>query len=385
MRVSVRHDVAPEGLRHALESVRVLLVRVGATFGAWPRPVRVLVLFAVLLVQTGVDFETQNTTTSYLPASQALPRPIGFYSVSLGNLLLANLLRVHTVTGWMALHLVLTAAVLLATLTAVDRRARGGALALVLAASPATTLLLLHIGRYDPITYLGAVLLVLAGSDRAAIVGAVIMALGNPEQAVLAALALLALTHAPQFRQWRHRARTATIAVVVAYVLGEAWMLGYGVTANRLTLLPLFLMRSLAAFAIAPKVSVWSWQALLWVIDLIAIVATPRSSRRWTTIALVGLPAIAAFLTLDGARVFALVSLPVSLVVGLWLIGELEHRPRLLVPITGAAVIAVLLVPATVDGWGAIGSGVSGALQAASPVFNGWVHAVAHQVRAGLA
>ncbi|MEZ5117533.1 MAG: hypothetical protein R2737_14830 [Candidatus Nanopelagicales bacterium] len=255
---------------------------------------------------------------SYLPAALAFPRPIDWFSGSVGNLTLARIIGVDTPRSWIQLHVVLVAAAIAAGLILASRArlTDRATTVLVLFSATATPALLWSVGRYDPLTYVGACLIVLVPSRSSAVLGALVMALGNPEQAVVACAALLILSGASAFRDWRRVALTALATSGTVWLAVQLWLSLNGVGRSRLTVLPEYLGASLHRAMDNPATFAWSWLGVGWLLVLALLVVSPGWSRLWIGASVIGLPALATVLTLDGARVYGMAVLPAYLVAG---------------------------------------------------------------------
>jgi len=318
-----------------------------------------------ILMKDGVSFATGNVANFYLPASQALPAASGYYSSSVGNLALARLLGIETVTSWLVLHgvLVMLAIALAMALAHRSSIAPMNVALLALLAASATNVLPGSIGIYDPVTYAGAVLIALARPIWLRCLGVVIMCLGNPEQALVASICLLVLSLHPNARQWRRTAALAVGICAAAWLIAQLWIMSSG-AGSRIVVLPYLLGRSFEATLANPWGVIWTWLGCGWLIVLMLIAAN-RGRDRWVLLtALVALPAAVTLVTVDGARVFGLVVLPAFLVAAGMCWRDLAETQRVRQVSVGAFIVLLVLLPTSSGGWGWIGELVSGPLVA---------------------
>lgn len=242
---------------------------------------------------------------------------------------------------WTALHLVLVAGLLGATfgwakhnLPVSVRRP----LVLLLAGSATPPVLLQHIGHYDVYAF-GAGLLLVVPTPWAAVAGGLMFGLTSVEQGV-AAIAGLALVCAGLERPIPRRLTAAMVAVALAGGGTRLWLSSHDVV-PRSDLLFERLTRSLEGVLRGGSAATWSWYGLAWllVIAVVCFVLWDGVSR-WRMACLLGgllaIPAAATLVTLDGTRVFAVISWPALLVATQWLgerqdVGEflLRGEPRL--------------------------------------------------------
>ncbi|MEI8082398.1 MAG: hypothetical protein WCI74_11190 [Actinomycetes bacterium] len=184
------------------------LAGIGRSWMGLSALVQCALVVALLLVKNGVDIELRNVQEAYIPGLQAFPKPTGYFSSSLGNTALAYALGADSTVKWVALHVVLVAAALVLALVMATRTSiavRSDTL-LLLASATAAAAVMISIGKYDPLTFLGGWTIVMARGPWMSGVGALVMALGNPEQAVVAGACLLVVSLAKEFAGWRRRA-----------------------------------------------------------------------------------------------------------------------------------------------------------------------------------
>lgn len=336
------------------------LVNLVASWGRWwfnaSLGLQVAFLASVLLIKNGLSLEIPNARDAYIPAQLALPAPSGYFSASLGNLVLARVLSVDTLREWMLLHgaLVVLALFMAALLASRSLIAPRPVLLIVLVSSVAFATLFQTIGKYDPVTLIGACLFALARTCPAAALGAAVMVLGNPEQAILATLCLVILSLAPDFREWARRAWVGLAVTTIMWVPIQLWMLDGGVD-SRLRSLDYFLGLSFGNFLRAPNIAVWSWLGVGWLIVLSLIWATSGRTRLALVVSILAVPVAATMVTADGARVYGLIALPALTVASIWFWNRFSESRRVLELGIGGFLILWILVPSTGGGWGTAG------------------------------
>ncbi len=329
--------------------------RVGAVWLRWNYAQQLLLVCVVLVVKNAADIELRNIQEAYLPGALEFPTAVGYFSGSFGQAAVASLLGVSTTTQWVALHGLLILAGLGVAFWLIWRTGREtrSFLVLALAAATATASLLVSIGKYDVITFLGAVIFALARTTPVAIFGVAVMASGNPEQAIVASVAVLALSGAVEFRHLRARAVIAVCVTGITWGIVQLWFALSGVGVGRLELVPVFLAESLARVITSPGNEIWSWLNAGWLLAVIALFAATRLSRKWLVVALFVLPGLVTIITADGARVFGSVVLAAYLLVALWIGQTQPWRSENRDSVMGLAVIAMVTLPVIVDtpGW----------------------------------
>lgn len=331
------------------------VARIGAFWMRLSYGVQVTLILLVLTVKVGLDIELRNIQEAYLPGSLEFPEPVGYISASFGQVIFAWGLGIESTTTWVVAHLLLTvlALILIAVLVSRNDQIPRGYLILVVTAATSTSTVLLSLGKYDVLTFLGAALLVLARSNWMAAVGAVVMASGNPEQAVLGSIALAVLTYLEPFRQYRTRAFVSLAVSISAWLLVQIWFLSAGLDLGRLSLIPVFLGESLSNFLVSPLGEMWSWLGAGWFVALPALLLIDKRSRWVLLISLILIPASATLVTADGARVFGAISLPVFIAVGIWLVKVKVEPSRYAKHAVGVFIVLLVLAPVTIDrpGW----------------------------------
>lgn len=315
---------------------------------------QILLVLALLIAKNAFDIELRNIQEAYLPGAQAFPEAVGYFSGSFGQVVLASGLGITTTTQWVVVHAMLMGVALAAAFFLVNKAgpSQRGFLILVLASATATSSLFLSVGKYDIITFLGAVILALARSLPGGLLGALIMASGNPEQAVVAAAALLLLSFASEFHQFRLRASFALSGAMAIWALVQFWLASSGMPAGRVQLLPEYLSESIARVVAFPGTALWSWLNAGWLVALAVVLVVSGPSRKWIVGSLVLLPGLATIITADGGRVFGLIVLPAYLIAGAWLGRTVLSNPRSHPQLIGAFACALLVLPVTIEGQG---------------------------------
>lgn len=315
---------------------------------------QILLVLAWLVAKNAFDIELRNIQEAYLPGAQAFPEAAGYFSGSFGQVVLASGLGITTTTQWVLVHAILMGIALGGAFLVVSKAdpARRAFLILVLASATATSSLFLSVGKYDVITFLGAVIFALSRSLPGSLLGALIMVSGNPEQTVVAAAALLLLSFASEFRDIRLRASLALVGSLAIWALVQLWFSASGMPAGRVQLLPEFLSESIARVVAFPGTALWSWLNAGWLVVLAIILTAAKPSRKWIVTALIVIPGLATVITADGGRVFGLIVLPAYLTAGVWLGRTVLSNPRSHPHLVGAFVCALLILPVTIEGQG---------------------------------
>lgn len=327
----------------------------------------VVALVALTVGRAGLGFEGDGTT--WIELVRAFPEPLDDYrSNSVTGTALARLVGVDSIDGWIALHLVvLLLVVVVVGRVIVDRfpTGEGRALAAVwVALGSAAPALTQKVGSYDPYVVLGVVLVTWGRRRGTAVVGGVLIGATSAEQgiigivgAVVVAAALADDVGDGVLGRLRRVTVLPVLGVGVAAVAATrlalvAWYRATGATVpSRADVLGSFLGESLANAATAGLAGVYAWLGLGWGLVVLAPLAL-----RWTRgqavavlAGLVALPAAVTVATLDGTRVFAMVSLPAYLVLLGRLVdavGEGAVERTFVRRATVAALLAAPLLPA---------------------------------------
>ena len=337
-----------------VDRIAAILRRIGTFWLVRPYYQQVALVLLILLAKNAFDIELRNIQEAYLPGVQEFPTAVGYFSGSYGQVVIAAALGITTTTQWVLLHAVLIAIALTTAFWLVGRRdaPTRSFLILALAAATATSSLFVSIGKYDVITYLGAVILAMSRSLPAATLGALIMASGNPEQSIVASFALLVLSFAGEFRDLRKRAVAAILVTTLTWLMVQVWFNMSGMAVSRITLVPEYLSESLARVLAYPGTAIWSWLGVGWFLALTAVFLCRFSSRIWLLLAVVAIPGAVTVITADGARVFGLVVLPAYLVVMIWLERYALRRFKGRELALGMLLIGVAILPSAAQGPG---------------------------------
>lgn len=341
--------------------------------GCWDRvtglraSLAVVALVALTVGRAGLGFEGDGTT--WIELVRAFPEPLDDYrSNSVTGTALARLVGVDSIDGWIALHLVvLLLVVVVVGRVIVDRfpTGEGRTLAAIwVALGSAAPALTQKVGSYDPYVVLGVVLVTWGRRRGTAVVGGVLIGATSAEQgiigivgAVVVAAALADDVGDGVLGRLRRITVLPVLGVGVAAVAATrlalvAWYRATGATVpSRADVLGSFLGESLANAATAGLAGVYAWLGLGWGLVVLAPLAL-----RWTRgqavavlAGLVALPAAVTVATLDGTRVFAMVSLPAYLILLGRLVdavGEGAVERTFVRRATVAALLAAPLLPA---------------------------------------
>ena len=345
---------ANDGQTLLLTRLSAVLTRVGSFWLSRPYFQQIVLVLLVLLSKNAFDIELRNIQEAYLPGAQEFPKAVGYFSASFGQVIIAAGLGITTTTQWVVLHFALTVVALGVAFYLIGREdhQKRSFMILVLASATATSSLFVSAGKYDVITYLGAVILALARTHVGSVLGAFVMASGNPEQSAVAVAALLVLSFAPEFANQRARALLGSVAVAVGWVAVQVWFAASEASSSRLDLVSEYFLDSIVNVLSAPGSSVWSWLNGGWFLIGAALVLVSRTSRKWLILSLVVLPAAVSVATADGARVFGLVVLPAYLVVFANLptafVGARGQQPLII----GGILSGLIALPISVTGTG---------------------------------
>jgi hypothetical protein len=279
-------------------------------------PIHTKIIFFVLLAifKSGLNFEKENAQVAYLPAALNLPQATNYHSASIGNAILARLINITTPEQWIFLHFILTILALYLGGYVIYRKTQNSEVGLILLlTSTAAFNLFLTIGKYDPLTFLGAAIIGVGTKPKYLYFGAFIMVLGNPEQALVSMILIILMKHVGKISYSKKLLYRAFCMELFFFALIEIWMLSSGVLSNRVTLLPYFLSTSFANFSANPFSNIWFWMGPGWFFVCWFLVKNPKN--KIVVISLILFPSILTLITADGARVFSLLTLPVILLV----------------------------------------------------------------------
>jgi hypothetical protein len=342
-------------------------------------PMFLALMAAMAILRSGMRTWVEQPT---LDLVTAFPDPLPDWRANspLG-VVLAAAVGADDVDGWVRLHAVALVvaglALVLGVLAGVAPGAPRRVAAVWLAIGSLPVVLLQKVGSYDAFALIGVVLVVLPRRRGLAVLGGLVLGWTSPEQGavglVSAGLVLLALESEGSGRGAIARARSHPLAgclaaglagVVVARVSVIVWFRASGVDVpGRDDLLTDLAAESVRRAVGAGGAGVFTWLGLGWaLVVLVALVGRWRARPLAGLLAgLVVLPGAATILTLDGTRVFTMVSLPAVLVLLGWLApradADAPDRPgaALIRRVTVVAFVVAPLVPAlVVDTTGAL-------------------------------
>lgn len=287
-----------------------------------PFPFGVLVI-ALLLVRNGLHI----FNTDWVGLNQAidsLPVALHYNSWSWGNLLLARILGIETWGQWLALHGVLTFLAVTIPLVVLSRRNRDSfhLLAVFWVLLPAVGSLLLWIGMYDALTFIGVTILILGSRWWWALIGSVIMSSGNPEQAVVISLILLAASITPTLRRYRSRAYIASATALIGLGLSRVLIVGsVGIDRSEALRSPVI---GLEQLILQWPSSVWGLNGVLWIVVIAALFVEKGWGKVPLLLAFCVMPLGALLVTGDWFRVYWFVSLGALLALGITMITRID-------------------------------------------------------------
>lgn len=339
-----------------LNKIFQIFESIGIRWQAYKLKKQALILLALYFLKNGINFEVGNIRDAYLPASQALPKPIGYFSASLGNLIIAKFLGIKTIDSWVALHalLLILSFILIVALILNNSIYNKSDLLLIVFTLSSLQTLTGTLGKYDVLTFFGGCCLILAKSEIVASCGAIILILGNPEQAIIATFCLLLLSANTEFKVWRKRALTALSLSCLIYLFIQFWMLNNAIISNRLTLIPYYLQLSVNHFLNNPTSSIWAWLGLGWIPLIFTLVHFKNKSFFVNWFPLLVVPTVLTLITADGARVFSLLILPSYLVVSMWFWKNLTNNHIHKSIFIGIYLFFWTIIPTSSD-WGLLG------------------------------
>lgn len=229
----------------------------------------------------------------------------------------------------------------------------------VIFSATATVTLLQSVGNYDPITYIGCLVLIFGRHKITWAAGALILALGNPEQAILCSVSLVILSQSQIFSAYRQKAVLSLLVSFIVWLVVMGWMFAYGVRENRLGLLPYFAGLAFENFLSNPPAHIWSWYGPAWIL-VISLMLSLCGRTRWILfVSLIALPGVATVITVDGARVFGILSFPVLLVTSVYFWQSIRPNIKESNTWLGVFLVTWVIAPSTTAGWGSLGTWVS--------------------------
>lgn len=270
-------------------------------------------------------------------------------------------------SSWVVLHILLLLACLVIVAISIHKSdlAPKAAMIVIVAAAPVTITLFSTIGKYDVVTFLGAIIVGLARNKFGVLAGALIMLLGNPEMAVLALICLLLLSNLSEFQVSKKYIQMGLALSVFVYLGIQIWMITGGVVSNRISLLPYYLGLSLSNFLKSPFNNLWSWYGVLWLLVLIAFLSMKSSNRKTLFVSLLVIPGMSTIITADGVRVFSMIALPSLLVCCVRIIQRFVKNQYDLELFIGLLLFLWLMIPNNIGGgyfWGNLSVLTSNAL-----------------------
>lgn len=326
-------------------------------------------LCAFTVLRAGVSVE--RTEVSLLAVEQ-FPEPIAEYrSNSVIGSAVGHYLGVHTEQAWILLHLgviVVGIAIIARCLaSAFPTTSRVRMAAIWLSLSAVAPSVLKKLGSYDPWTVVAMALIVLPRRHRLVLapLGGIVLGLSNAEQGLVGlacAAVLIVVLPAGADEGWSTRGRLVPLAwaafgLVVSRAAVLVWWSHIGAEVpSRAGVFDQYLTDSLRGAGGAALAGVYTWFGVAWVLVGFAVLVAVGTQRmtflRWLAAggALIAVPAVATITTLDGTRVFAMVSLPALLVVIGWVDAQAlgERSERVLQRVATAALLAGVVLPALV-------------------------------------
>ena len=123
-----------------------------------------------------------------------------------------------------------------------------------------------------------------------------------------------------------------------------------------------YLGESISRVVAYPGSAVWSWLNAGWLLVFLIVLAVTKASRTWVIASLVILPALATVITADGGRVFGMIVLPAYLIAAVWFGRQTLEKSENSKALIGAFVLALLVLPITIQGQGWFFSQIFGLL-----------------------
>ena len=189
----------------------------------------------------------------------------------------------------------------------------------LLVMSPISVILLQHLGIYDSLMILGAIILVGSSSLMWMTAGATLLLGANFELGVVALLSLIVLSITDDVKLDRHKLYVSGLmGLVVSLVALIGWFGNFLGGDSRSSWLQQHLRGSLVNLAVSFPFMILSFYGVAWLLVGGFIFRTStKKDLAIKAIALVLLPGLAAALTLDGTRVFVCASAPALFAIGL--------------------------------------------------------------------
>ena len=319
-----------------------------------PRGRALFLVTAVVVARSGIGLYDHGM----IEIAQRFPAPHPSYKgVSVLSPAIAWAVGVDGDLEWVVLHVPIVLAVLVVLVVLLGRLGTPEPLRLVpelvLLASAVPVVLLGRIGHYDVWFVLASAAVVLGPSWVGPLVGGVVLGATNVEQAALALAAAAACGWSLSVGVGR-RLAVAAATTLAARSLVEWWYVANDVAADpRAASFTELLGDSVGSFLRVAPVAVASWYGAAWVVVIVVVRLPPPGPRRWAlVVGLLVVPALASIGTLDGTRVFAMVSLAPLLVVATWLARlDPDGRQAPVVAHASRAAVGLMLITPGLATW----------------------------------
>ena len=312
----------------------------------------------LVAVKTAASIPWGGITSIFLPASAALPAPASYVSSSIGPLALARVVGVTTAREWVLLFgsLLVVTFVLMAVMIGRRDEPERAPLALLVVSVSAISVQFTWLGQYDVFILAGITVWILARSMPVAVAGAVVAVTGNAEQMVMAGMCAVLVTLVPPLRAYRRRGAVLLVVAVGGYLAIQAWFRLNDFSGSRLSLLADLFKPSAYGFVMELPGTIWSWYGPMWIVAVgVLLLCTTWVQRLAWLAAVVIIPGAANVLTLDGPRVFAMVALPVSLMLAVWAASTVREWGAREFAVFGAFVLVFVLAPTADSAWDTFG------------------------------
>lgn len=314
------------------------------------------IIVVVAIARSGVN--SFGALDSHLEVGQAFPDVSGYFQSSWLHFAIWRVTGIST--AWQAvIYGVVLATVLLVLIQRFSRLSRVDdeqTLAFaILVLSPVLTVLVVHLGIYDSLMMVGAVLLAGTSSKWWMMIGAILLLGANFELGMVALSSLAVLSYSPEIQiDRRNFVLASAVGVMVSLVALVGWFGNFLGGDSRSSWLQEHLRGSIVNFVVSLPLIVLSFYGVAWLL----VGGFLLSSRSYKSIvihltALLLLPGIATAATLDGTRVFVCASAPALF--ALVLRGKRPIRDFLPTWVgTRSLLVLSLLVPAVVVHFGSV-------------------------------
>lgn len=224
-----------------------------------------------------------------------------------------------------------------------------------IALSPVLTILFLHLGIYDALFMVGAVLLVGSSNLFVMSMGATVLLGANFELGLLSLLALGVLSFSPETNlQTRHVIAASGVGLCVSLIALVGWYGNFIEGDSRSSWLWQHLRGSIVQFAVSFPLMVLSFYGVAWLlVGGFLLKSSDRRSLLLHLVALFAIPGLAAASTLDGTRVFVCASAPAFLAMAIRRESKLSSFLSSAIS-TRSLVALALLVPAVMVHFGTV-------------------------------